>query len=68
MFSFQVTSIHDIDKCDHLFTARDLYYYHFIVIANYVKEGRRPRNGKQFEINEFNEQKNLNDFTGKSTI
>ena len=75
MFSFQVTSIYDIDKGDHLCTERDLYFHHFIVTANYVKEDRRPRNGKQFEIIEFNgpqvgtkakvvaEQKNLNDFT-----
>ena len=69
-----MTSIYDIDKGDHLCTPRPLYFHHFIVAANYVKEGRRPKNGKQFEIIEFDgpqvttkarvvaAQKSLNDY------
>ena len=49
-----MTSIEDIDKGDHLCTPRPLYFHHFIVTANYVKEGHRPGNGKEFEIIEFN--------------
>ena len=51
LFCFpQVTSIYDIDKGDHLCTPRPLYFHHFIVAANYVKEGRRPKNGKQLRL------------------
>ena len=68
-----MTSIYDIDKGDHLCTPRPLYFHHFIVTANYVKEGGRRR-GKQFEIIEFDgpqvttkarvvaAQKSLNDY------
>ena len=47
-----MTSIYDIDKGDHLCTDQQLYYHHFIVATNYVKQGGR-KNGKELKIIEF---------------
>ena len=47
-----MTSIHNIDKGDHLVADREYCYHHSIVAENYVKQGGR-KNGKELQTIEF---------------